>query len=276
MNNLDGDRKIDAGIKLNRSEEKFNKLFEYSPFGMAMIKHATGEFIEVNQALLQWTGYTKEEFLNLSFWDITPPEYQYQEKQQMLDLEAKGRFGPNDKEYIRKDGSRFPIRIKGFTIEDVDGTKLVWGIIEDISNEYERILESLQDAYIQFDLAYHLIMVNKGAVKMFGYTTKDEMIGMKLHDFFVDHSIFNRIKEDLETSHKLSNCICECLRKNGTSLWISFNAQHIKDKNDKTVSMEGLMRDTTERKRLEDSLINKGKELEASEERFRLMIENIS
>lgn len=276
MNNLDGDRKIDAGIKLNRSEEKFNKLFEYSPFGMAMIKHATGEFIEVNQALLQWTGYTKEEFLNLSFWDITPPEYQYQEKQQMLDLEAKGRFGPNDKEYIRKDGSRFPIRIKGFTIEDVDGTKLVWGIIEDISNEYERILESLQDAYIQFDLAYHLIMVNKGAVKMFGYTTKDEMIGMKLHDFFVDHSIFNRIKEDLETSHKLSNCICECVRKNGTSIWISFNAQHIKDKNDKTVSMEGLMRDTTERKRLEDSLINKGKELEASEERFRLMIENIS
>ncbi|MFZ4062329.1 MAG: diguanylate cyclase domain-containing protein [Polynucleobacter sp.] len=119
--------------KLRRSEEKFQVLFDYSPIGMAMIDHGTGEFLEVNGALLEYTGYTKEEFLKLSFWDITPPEYAEQEQGQIDDLNRTGFFGPNRKEYIRKDGSRFPISLRGFMLNNVDGSKLVWGIIEDIS-----------------------------------------------------------------------------------------------------------------------------------------------
>jgi PAS domain S-box-containing protein len=93
----------------------------------------TGEFVEVNDSLLESTQYTKAEFLELSFWDITPTEYQSQEESQLDDLNQKGAFGPNRKEYIRKDGTRFPILIRGFALTDVDGRKLVWGIIEDLS-----------------------------------------------------------------------------------------------------------------------------------------------
>ncbi len=123
-----------AEHKLRQSEEKFEFLFEHSPIGMAMVDYLTGDFIEVNQSLLGSTQYSKEEFLKLSFWDITPPEYEAQEKAQMEDLSTKGSFGPNIKEYIRKDGTRFPISIRGFIISDVDSRKLVWGIIEDLSN----------------------------------------------------------------------------------------------------------------------------------------------
>jgi diguanylate cyclase (GGDEF)-like protein/PAS domain S-box-containing protein len=119
--------------KLRRSEEKLQVLFDYSPIGMVMIDHGTGEFLEVNSALLQYTGYTKEEFLKLSFWNITPPEYANQEQSQIEELNCTGSFGPNQKEYIRKDGTRFPISLRGFMLNDVDGRKLVWGIIEDIS-----------------------------------------------------------------------------------------------------------------------------------------------
>ncbi|WP_172793394.1 diguanylate cyclase domain-containing protein [Polynucleobacter sinensis] len=119
--------------KLRRSEEKFQILFEHSPIGMALVDHATGEFLEANQALLSYTGYTKDEFLKLSFWDITPPEYAEQERSQIEQLNQKGFFGPNQKEYIRKDGSRFPILLRGFALNDVDGRKMVWGIIEDIT-----------------------------------------------------------------------------------------------------------------------------------------------
>lgn len=108
-------------------------LFEFSPIGMAMVDHETGAFLEVNQSLLKSTGYTKEEFLNLSYWDITPCEYEAQEMQQIEDLNKKGSFGPNEKEYIRKDGTKYPIRIQGFILTDIDEKKVVWGIIEDIS-----------------------------------------------------------------------------------------------------------------------------------------------
>lgn len=119
--------------KLRRIEDRFITLFTHAPIGMALIDHGTGEFIDVNEALLNYTQYTKEEFLKLSFYDITPKEYQQQEEEQIQTLNRTGSFGLNHKEYIRKDGTRFPISIRGFILTDVDGRKLVWGIIEDLS-----------------------------------------------------------------------------------------------------------------------------------------------
>jgi len=118
---------------ISESEKKFRLLFELSPVGLAMVSHETGEFLEVNDALLRQTGYSRSEFIKLKFWDITPPEYEAQELQQLRDLNETGHFGPNEKEYIRKDGSRYPIVISGAVFVDGSGNKVVWGIIEDIT-----------------------------------------------------------------------------------------------------------------------------------------------
>ena len=119
--------------KLHHSDGWFEPLFRYAPIGMAMMDHVTGTFLEVNDALLTYTQYTKEELLKLSYWDITPPEYVDQEARQTEELNRTGSFAPNYKEYIRKDGSRLPISIRGFSLTGVDGRKLVWGIIDDLS-----------------------------------------------------------------------------------------------------------------------------------------------
>lgn len=115
------------------AQNKFQMLFEHSPIGMALVIHETGAFLEVNNSVLKSTGYTREEFLNLSYWDITPREYEEQEIKQLQTLNETGRFGPNFKEYIRKDGSRYPLAISGALFIDTDGRKVVWGIIEDLS-----------------------------------------------------------------------------------------------------------------------------------------------
>ncbi|NVJ54239.1 MAG: PAS domain S-box protein [Campylobacteraceae bacterium] len=132
---------IESELKLAHSEEKFKLLFEFSPIGMAMVEQETGKFIEVNQTLLDYTGYSKSELLSLSFWDITPKGYEEQEKEQYEALNKYNRFGPNEKEYIKKDGTTFPIRISGFSLEQEDGKKVVWGLIEDITTtkHYELI-----------------------------------------------------------------------------------------------------------------------------------------
>lgn len=122
------------------AQNKFQMLFEQSPIGMALVLHETGEFLEVNNSILKSTGYTKEEFLNLSYWDLTPKEYEQQEIEQLKTLNETGRFGPNFKEYIRKDGSRYPLSISGALFIDTDGRKVVWGIIEDISDRKKQEL----------------------------------------------------------------------------------------------------------------------------------------
>jgi diguanylate cyclase (GGDEF)-like protein/PAS domain S-box-containing protein len=116
-----------------QAEDKFRMLFELSPIGLAMVDNITGEFLEVNEAILHATGYTKDEFLKLSYWDITPREYEAQEMKQLQELKETGRFGPDEKEFIRKDGTRYPLSISGALFVDQTGKQIVWGIIEDIT-----------------------------------------------------------------------------------------------------------------------------------------------
>ncbi len=115
------------------SDAHFEQLIDLLPIGIAMIDFESGHFLKVNKSLLKSTGYSKKEFLNLDFWDITPKKYKKQEKQQIKDLIKYKKFGPNEKEYIRKDGSKYPIKISGFLLSNSDGKEVVWGLIEDIT-----------------------------------------------------------------------------------------------------------------------------------------------
>jgi len=121
-------------ITKKRERDAFLRLlFKASPVGIALNDYSTGNFIEVNDVLLNHTGYTSDEFLKLSYWDITPDKYKNDEAIQLKMLEQTGQYGPYEKEYIRKDGSSFPVLLKGVVIYDSSGKKLIWSFVEDIS-----------------------------------------------------------------------------------------------------------------------------------------------
>ncbi len=119
--------------KKQSNEHRLRGLIRLSPIGIALNKFSNGQFIEINDALLAPTGYTKEEFLNLSYWELTPKEYEEQENKQLELLRTTGQYGPYEKEYIRKDGSRYPVKLNGMLLNDTDGQRYIWSIIEDIT-----------------------------------------------------------------------------------------------------------------------------------------------
>lgn len=119
--------------ELSDSEERLRSLFELSPFGIALNSFTSGDFIEINNALIAPTGYTKEEFIKLSYWDITPKTYEQDEVLQLESLKNIGRYGPYEKEYIRKDGSHYPVVLNGMLITDSSGEQMIWSIVEDIT-----------------------------------------------------------------------------------------------------------------------------------------------
>lgn len=131
---------------LRQSEARLRSLFELSPIGIALNDFETGAFIETNPALLAPTGYSAEEFAGLSYWQLTPLEYEARELEQIKSMNETGRYGPYEKEYMRKDGSRYPVLLNGIVVDDNNGRKLIWSIIEDIS-ERKRI-ERLQNEFI--------------------------------------------------------------------------------------------------------------------------------
>jgi two-component system, cell cycle sensor histidine kinase and response regulator CckA len=62
-----------AEAKLGESEERFRRVFEEGPLGIALVARDQ-RFLKVNNALCQMLGYPEEELLQKTFADITHPD----------------------------------------------------------------------------------------------------------------------------------------------------------------------------------------------------------
>jgi PAS domain S-box-containing protein len=127
-------------------EARLRGLFEMSPVGIALNDYATGAFVEVNQALLNTLGFTRDEFLKLRYQDFSRPEYDAQETQQIQILEETGRYGPYEKVVSRKDGTLCTILLNGMFVHSDSGEKMTWSIVEDMT-ERKRI-ERMKDEFV--------------------------------------------------------------------------------------------------------------------------------
>jgi len=139
--------RLQADRALQHQEALLRGLFELSPVGIALNDFETGRFLDANAALLGALGYSKEELSARSYFDVTPGHYHPLEVPQRRRLLTQGHYGPFEKEYVRRDGSRYPVLLNGILVKDLDGRPLIWSIIEDISErkaETARMLHSAQ------------------------------------------------------------------------------------------------------------------------------------
>lgn len=128
--------------RLRESEDKLRSLYQLSPLGIALTDMA-GHFIEFNQAFQKLLGYDDKELKALDYWDVTPIEYETQETAQLDSITRTGGYGPYEKEYIRKDGNRVPVRLNGVMIQGRDGEYHLWSIIEDMT-EARAVLDEVR------------------------------------------------------------------------------------------------------------------------------------
>jgi len=195
-------------------KELFNALFELSPIGIALNDFETGLYINVNAKLLEPTGYTKEEFLKLSYFQVTPEKYFPDEEKVLESLTESGIYGPFEKEYIRKDGTTYPILLRGVLIKDTNGKKLIWSFIQDISKEKEaerklfeaiNFLQTVLEAgtnvsIIATDTQGKITLFNKGAERLLGYS-ESEMVGQKKVSLLHLPSEINKIANELHLAN---------------------------------------------------------------------------
>ena len=167
-----------------------SSFYNLSPIGIALNDYDTGKFIDVNDKLIEPTGYTKEEFLALSYRDVTPKEYEPIESIALQQMEDKGRYEAFEKEYIRKEGSRYPVSLQGMVVTDAEGKKLIWSLVKDISQEKEAerklneaisnlqaVLDaSKQVSIIATDTEGKIVLFNSGAEQLLGYKA-EELVG---------------------------------------------------------------------------------------------------
>ncbi|WOI20322.1 PAS domain S-box protein [Marinobacter salarius] len=140
------DEKKRSQLALVEREQLLRTFFELSPIGILLTDFRSGQNHDVNTALLEYSGYSHSEFLALNYWSATPEDYVEQTQQAITDLKEHGRFGPMEQEFIRKDGSRFPILLQGVLVERVGSEPLVWSLVEDISER--RKVDRMKNEFI--------------------------------------------------------------------------------------------------------------------------------
>ena len=168
---------------LRESEKKLRGLFELSPLGIALTD-MKGCYVEFNAAFRDICGYPEAELKSLDYWQLTPKKYQPDEARQLESLERTGRYGPYEKEYLRKDGRLVPIQLNGMLIARDDGRKYIWSIVEDISGR-KRIEADLRVAASAFEVQEGIMVtdakgvilrVNRAFTRDSGYSS-EEIVG---------------------------------------------------------------------------------------------------
>jgi len=124
--------------KLKYSERKYRELYEGSQDGFVLVD-MEDHIKEFNHAYMEMLGYTEEELLRLNYIDLTPPKWHSMEakivKEQVL---SKGYSTVYEKEYIKKDGTIFPISLRTYLIKETNGNpKGMWAFVRDITKRKE-------------------------------------------------------------------------------------------------------------------------------------------
>jgi len=141
-----------AGEALRESEERFRRVFERSPFGIA-IGDLDGRVIGSNPALESMLGYPKEELLNMNFARFTDNDDVEKERILVVELlEGKRDSYEIDKHYVRKDGRIILVRLVGTVISGPGGKPMMGlAIIEDVT-EQRQAGEALRQALVEKEI----------------------------------------------------------------------------------------------------------------------------
>jgi PAS domain S-box-containing protein len=119
---------------LAASEAQYRRLYESIRDGFGRVD-MDGRILEVNPAFLAITAYPEAEIHQLKYQELTPPRWHDFEaaivREQIL---VRGYSDVYEKEYVRRDGSVFPIELRAYLIRDEAGEPTgMWAFVRDIS-----------------------------------------------------------------------------------------------------------------------------------------------
>ena len=130
---------------LKLSERRYRLLHESMIDGYVSVD-MSGKFVECNESYRNMIGYSEAELTRLTYKDITPEKWHASElvivEEQII---KRGYSDIYEKEYIRKDGSVFPVELHTVLMRNEAGEpEGMWAIVRDITERKynEKALEA--------------------------------------------------------------------------------------------------------------------------------------
>ena len=168
---------------LQASQERLYRAIQIETVGVIFFR-TDGSITDANDAFLRMSRYTREDLKNgLLRWDrMTPPEWMARSLQAIREFKIMGRTNPYEKEYLRKDGSRWSALFAATQIAADEGVEFIIDITESKRAE-EKLRESEERFRTMADSSPVMIwvtdadgrieFVNRSYLEFFGITAED-------------------------------------------------------------------------------------------------------
>ena len=269
---LDKTEHKEAEDALRASEQKFRTLANNIP---SVIYQCLNDdkytVLYVNHAIEDLTGYSREDFMNgtVTFFDIYHPD-----DLSIVTASFVGQFRITYRIYHKSGEIRW-VDEWGTGIEESDGkVKFIEGVLIDITRQkkmetalrdseerYRSIFDRMMDGIYRSTHEGRFVDVNPAMVKMFGYLSRDEMLNIDIKNelYFAPEERGSHI---LDTGQEEVD-IYRMKRKDGSEIWVEDHGYYVHDDAGNIIYHEGMLRDITERRQMEDALHHRLAELEA-------------
>ena len=254
-----------ANEKMKLSEEKYRDLFLNANDAICILDSDLN-YKDVNKKTVEMLGYTREELLNMSIFDLIPSEQRLRSENEFNKLREKGSYEKFDGKARTKDGRFIFVEVSSSVIKE--GGKVIGSrdIIRDITervkiedalreNEerYRTIIEYSNDMIWTLDSEGLFLFFNKRSEEITGFRLEDwrgKSFAPLIHEKDLPNviKIFNETMGGRPRQYEVS-----VKKKDGNTLILSVNTAPIYSKGE-VVGTVSFGRDITDRKRGEEMM----------------------
>ena len=244
-----------AEVELRQSEERYRELFENAN-DVVYTHDLDGIVTSMNLAGERVSGYSRDEIIGHHIHDLLVPEDRGRAGDAM-EKKVRGEVAATFYEVTMraKDGRRIPLELSTRLIVR-DGKPVgVQGLGRDVSDRkdsearYRLLFERNLAGVYRSTSDGRILDCNDACARLFGYDSREELLGANANDFYFDDSERERIVELLREQKQVSNLELRLRRRDGSTVWVLENVT-LRDEE----IMEGTIIDITDRKRAQEQV----------------------
>ena len=267
---------------LREREENYRSILKLAPDSITISRIADGRYLQVNNAFCQHTGYTPEEVLGRTAFDLNIFVNPADRERLVEAVRRQGRADGLEIKFRTKDGtilddlvSAIPIRFQGEDCQlvvatNIDALRKAQEALRESEQKYRTILQSMEEGYYEVDLRGNMTLCNDATCRNHR-RSREELLGMNNRAYMTSEAakkifaIFNKVYRTGISVQFVNN---EIIRKDGTVAMLEESVSLLRNAAGEPIGFYGVSRDRTAQKQAEEAL-------RQSEEKYRTIIENI-
>ncbi len=279
-----------AEESLRESEDRYRKIFEEGPLGIAMGSLSDGRLLRANRAACEMLGYSEDELKRLTFEDVTHPEHRAADREAVA-LLREGRISSSsaEKRYVKKNGeviwaARALTKILGADgktfyalamIQDITNRKLAEAALRERDERLRAAMAASGTGTFRWDLRTNDVNCDEALDRLLGLSRKDTIRSLAGFSAVVHaddrQGVIEQLRgcaedgADFEMEYRVR-------WPNGTDHWLDARGKTTSDIAGKPLYMTGACVDITDRKRDEAALHDLARRLLRAEDAERRRI----